>query len=62
MEENVKWEYKVSRSSNEEDLNKLGENGWEAVSMSSPGGILLKRPKQKIQPQRQQNNDYYYGR
>ncbi len=55
-----KWEYKTSRIV-ESDLNKLGEEGWEAVAASSPGGVILKRP---IRPkvQNRQNDDYYYGR
>ena len=56
-----KWEYKTS-SFREEELKKAGEEGWEAVT-PAPYGVLLKRPlKPNVQPQRQQNNDYYYGR
>ena len=28
-----------------EELNKLGEQGWEAVAMTTEGYILMKRPK-----------------
>ena len=57
-----KWEYTKS-SFDVKELNELGQQGWEAVAAAAPGGIYLKRPvKPKVQSQRQQNNDYYYGR
>lgn len=53
-----KWEYKKG-SFSEEQLNKIGEEGWEVVGYDS-GVTLLKRPKQQ---KNQQKNDYYgYGR
>lgn len=53
------WEYK-NGSWREEELNKLGEEGWEAVGTIGNGGsTLLKRPKQS---KKQQSNDYGYGR
>ncbi|MBQ8211532.1 MAG: hypothetical protein IJZ27_03255 [Treponema sp.] len=53
------WEYTVS-STIPERLNKLGDEGWEAVGTIGNGdSTLLKRPKQ---PKKQQSNDYGYGR
>lgn len=40
------WEYKQG-SWREEELNKLGEEGWEVVSLNGPR-TLLKRPKKCI--------------
>ena len=48
--ETTKWEYKILRGNwpfakFEFQLAELGQEGWEAVSMSGWGGvILLKRP------------------
>ena len=53
------WEYTES-STILEKLNKLGDEGWEAVGTIGNGGsTLLKRPKQS---KKQQSNDYGYGR
>ena len=52
------WEYKRGSFSDNE-LNALGEAGWEVISDN--GYYLLKRPKQ--QQKAPQRNDYYgYGR
>lgn len=40
-----RWEYKKG-SFSEEQLNKLGEDGWEVVGYNSGGVTILKRPKQ----------------
>ena len=55
-----KWEYKRGCFSDDE-LNKLGEEGWEAFGYNDNMVTVLKRPKQQQKvPQR---NDYYdYGR
>lgn len=53
------WEYKRGSFSDNE-LNKLGEEGWEVISDYN-GCLSLKRPKQ--QQKAPQRNDYYgYGR
>ena len=53
------WEYKRGSFSDNE-LNKLGEEGWEVISDYN-GCLRLKRPKQ--QQKAPQRNDYYgYGR
>lgn len=64
MSENnvTQWEYKNIRVSEDKDieqqLNKLGENGWEATgtlsNTSAHGNIILKRPKDSY--------DYGYSR
>ena len=59
----TQWEYKSieyrpREEKNNEELNKLGAQGWEATgTISNPGGhtVLLKRPRQP-QP------DYNYSR
>ncbi|MCQ2591478.1 MAG: hypothetical protein MJ188_01730 [Treponema sp.] len=45
----IKWEYKEVRSDTEEDLIKLGKQGWESVLQTNNGQILFKRPCGKIQ-------------
>lgn len=51
------WEYK-NGSWREEELNKLGEEGWEAVGLND-NKTLLKRPKPA---KKQPATDYGYGR
>ena len=45
----MKWEYLLSTFTRHdfliEELNKLGEQGWEAVALTSDGHVLLKREK-----------------
>lgn len=43
-----KWEYKRVEGCDEEDLNKLGAEGWELVATLSVGScwFIFKRPKQ----------------
>lgn len=47
-----KWEYKYEKINTifpEEKLNKLGEEGWEAIGFNSNSwdtALLFKRPKQ----------------
>lgn len=56
------WEYLDPPSTiNAQELNKLGEQGWEAVAVGTNSGYIktiLKRPKQK----KQSSPDYGYGR
>ncbi len=45
-----KWEYQIIgsgfKSSNQVDqINKLGEDGWEAVTLNASNRILLRRAK-----------------
>lgn len=59
----TQWEYKkfVGKSFSEEELNKLGEQGWELTGSTSAGPILFKRPK--ITQKHEQNpSDYGYSR
>ena len=47
-----KWEYLVRERVGEYELNKLGEDGWELVTISFssagvPDTFYFKRPKQK---------------
>lgn len=45
------WEYKKLGTLTEEQLNTLGEQGWEVTgTFSNDSGniILLKRPKQRV--------------
>lgn len=39
-----RWEYQTIRKRNDQ-LNKLGEDGWEAVNMTDNDFVLLKRSK-----------------
>jgi hypothetical protein len=48
-----KWEYKVVDTMDEAVMNKLGEQGWELISVPCSGGdyyggcsMVFKRPKQ----------------
>ncbi len=47
----MKWAYRLTTFTRGDllldELNKLGEQGWEAVSTLSDGHILLKRQKTK---------------
>ena len=45
-----KWEYKIVGNVNELELNRLGEQGWELVSVTFTdsayvGNYYFKRPK-----------------
>jgi len=46
----MKWEYLLTTFARNDlmidELKKLGEQGWEAVAMTTEGHILMKRPKQ----------------
>lgn len=59
------WEYMEISRTQSNDLNKLGEQGWEVTGTFSTNAgsssILLKRQKQKIQ-QKQTEPNYSYGR
>ena len=50
----MKWEYLLSAFTRHdfliEELNKLGEQGWEAVALTSDGHVLLKREKVESEP------------
>lgn len=66
MADITQWEYKtVGRNVEDEELNKLGEQGWEVTAAKATMGgsteaFLMKRPKQ---PQRPAPSDGYgYGR
>ena len=42
----TKWEYKqIQGGQTEESLNKLADDGWTIVGLSTYGGYLLKRAK-----------------
>jgi hypothetical protein len=46
----MKWEYTITsfRSTREwisDESNKLGEEEWEAITVTADGHILMKRPK-----------------
>jgi hypothetical protein len=47
----MKWEYKLELNLEEKELNDLGQEGWELVSVSPCGkdhsytGFFFKRPK-----------------
>lgn len=61
----TQWEYRTADTSpaSMAELNKLGEEGWEAAANTNPGKVLLKRPKQpQQQPSRPKDDDRYYGR
>lgn len=65
MADITQWEYKtVSPALDNEDLNKLGQEGWELTGLKESNGntsdMIMKRPKQ---PQRPAPSDGYgYGR
>jgi disulfide bond formation protein DsbB len=41
-----KWEYKIVGSIHTVDqINKLGEDGWEAVTLNASNRVLLRRSK-----------------
>ena len=41
-----KWEYKIVGSMHTVDqINKLGEDGWEAVTLNASNRVLLRRGK-----------------
>jgi hypothetical protein len=41
-----KWEYRIVRSLHSADeINKLGEEGWEAVTLNASNRVLLRRSK-----------------
>jgi len=41
-----KWEYKIVGSTHTVDqMNKLGEDGWEAVTLNASNRVLLRRSK-----------------
>lgn len=41
-----KWEYKIVGSLHTVDqINKLGEDGWEAVTLNASNRVLLRRSK-----------------
>jgi len=41
-----RWEYQIIRARNPiDEMNKLGEEGWEAVNITNNSFVLLKRSK-----------------
>jgi hypothetical protein len=49
----MKWEYCFTKFSENRDwatneLNKLGNDGWEAVTIMPDGHLLMKRPKSQV--------------
>ena len=41
-----KWEYRIIGSLHTADqMNKLGEDGWEAVTLNASNRVLMKRSK-----------------
>ena len=41
-----KWEYRIVGSLHTvEQINKLGDEGWEAVTLNASNRVLLRRPK-----------------
>ena len=62
--EPTQWEYKtlnsIETASHPEELNKLGQQGWEVTGIAGTGNafkeqIILKRPRQR-------DDDYGYSR
>jgi hypothetical protein len=43
-----KWEYKVVSHPREDELNALGNEGWEMVAIDEYLTVYLKRPKNKF--------------
>lgn len=47
----IKWEYKTllcnapMSEDVQEELNRIGDNGWELVVVNTPGRYIFKRPK-----------------
>jgi hypothetical protein len=46
----MKWEYMITTFGSTREwvmaeLNKLGNEGWEAIAIAGDGHILMKRPK-----------------
>lgn len=62
----TQWEYRTASTTPGamQELNKLGEEGWEVAANASGGSsVVLKRPKQpQQQPSRPKDDDRYYGR
>lgn len=62
----TQWEYRRAdaySAKDFEELNKLGEQGWEVAAQNNSAGVVLKRPKQpQQQPSRPRDDDRYYGR
>ena len=60
-EEVTQWEYKKVDPSDEQELNKLGKEGWKLAGITGVGynalaaGVMM-RPKNS-----QKNNDMDYG-
>lgn len=63
MAELTQWEYKFV-DINEADLNKAGLEGWEALDSGGDHAnkLIMKRPKQKPQPNQSNPYDYGYSR
>ncbi len=40
----VTWQYKRTGPLDEEELNRLGQEGWELVAVAADGGCYFKRP------------------
>lgn len=59
----TQWEYRNGSSREMKELNELGKEGWEAVSVDANSKeVLLKRPIKQPQPSRPMDDDRYYGR
>ena len=64
MADITQWEYKsIDRDTNDEELNNLGNQGWELAATKESTGttykMIMKRPKQQ---QRSSDDGYGYGR